>query len=73
MRPMLKLTLKFLISWFLLVLVMVLAHTALRQDLSKILWGLGTLLFVFITLAGFFATCIWVVSRFRLFDDTYWY
>ena len=73
MSPTFKLTVKFLISWFLLVMVVFLAHTALRQDVGRILWGLGVVLFALTTAAGFLATCVWVVSRFRIFDDTYWY
>lgn len=77
MPPALKLPLKCLIGWFLLVSCLFVAHFLARPSLwpqmGRLLLGLGVALFIVVTLAGFVATCIWVVSQFRLFDDEYWY
>jgi hypothetical protein len=72
-----KFTLKFFIGWFLLVSALFVAHFLARPELwpaiSRLLWGFGVTAFLCATSFGFLATCAWVVSRFRLFDDEYWY
>jgi uncharacterized membrane protein HdeD (DUF308 family) len=73
----LKLVFKCLIGWFLLVSGLFVAHFATNParwpELGRLLLGLGGTLCILLTAAGFLATCVWVVSQFRLFDDEYWY
>jgi hypothetical protein len=77
MLPALKFPLKCLIGWFLLVSCLFITHFLIRPSLwpqvGRLLLGCGAALFIVVTLAGFIATCSWVVSQFRLFDDEYWY